>query len=318
MTPILYVPAAPPRAPEPPVVLALVRERAAAARLADALRSGVPSALVGRDAGAPAQLRVVTRVAELRDALDARAYALVVVEPRDADDVSTEEAVRALRARHPDLPVVGQVAYRRGMSPEILALARAGIHELIVADVDDAAHVLRTTLARAARRSVAERVLADVLPLVPLAALPVLRYTLEHATDAPDVPALARALGVTRQTLAARLRAAGLPGPRTLSIWSRLLLAGELLAGEGRAVDHVALALDFASANAFRNLLRRYADLGPGDVRRDRGAALRAAFCDAIAGRRPAPRETDPLGADPDGGRGVTRAAVAEDGLVPS
>ena len=50
-------------------------------------------------------------------------------------------------------------------------------------------------------------------------------------------------------------------------------------------MDQVALTLDFASANAFRNLLRRYADLGPGDLRRDRGAALRLAFQDALAGR---------------------------------
>ena len=123
------------------------------------------------------------------------------------------------------------------------------------------------------------------MPLVPIAALPVLRYCLEHPTTAPDVPVLARALGVSRQTLAARLRAAGLPGPRALSIWCRLLLAAELLAGEGRTVDQVALTLDFASANAFRNLLRRYADLGPGDLRRDRGAGLRQAFRDALEGR---------------------------------
>lgn len=289
MTPIVYVPSGPagavgvpPR--EAPVVLALMRERDAAARLADALRGGAPP---GAERAAPprAALRVVTRVAELRDALAARPYTLVVVEPRDADGVHTEEVVRALRARHPEVPVVGQVAARPGMSADVLALARAGVHELVVTGIDDVAHVLRSTLARAARRSTAERVLADVMPLVPLAALPVLRYCLEHASAAPDVPALARALGVSRQTLAARMRAAGLPGPRALSIWCRLLLAAELLTGEGRTVDQVALTLDFASANAFRNLLRRYADLGPGDLRRDRGAGLRVAFQDALAGR---------------------------------
>ena len=287
MTPITYQPAGPPAAAgtpsaprEVPVVLALMHERDAAARLADALRGGAASVTAPR-----AALRVVTRVGELRDALAARPYTLVVVEPRDADGVHTEEAVRALRARHPEVPVVAQVAARPGMSADVLALARAGVHELVVTGVDDVAHVLRATLARAARRSTAERVLADVMPLVPMAALPVLRYCLEHATDAPDVPALARALGVSRQTLAARMRAASVPGPRALSIWCRLLLAAELLAGEGRTVDQVALTLDFASANAFRNLLRRYADLGPGDLRRDRGAGLRLAFQDALAGR---------------------------------
>ncbi|HEY0780798.1 MAG TPA: helix-turn-helix domain-containing protein [Gemmatirosa sp.] len=287
---------------EAPVAIALVRERTAAARLAEALRPRAPGQ-------AGAALRVVSRVAELRDALAARPYALVIVEPRDADGAPTEEAVRALRARHPDVPVVGHVAAQPGMSPDVLALARAGVHELVVAGIDDVGVTLRAILTRASRRSTAERVLADVMPLVPLAALPVLRYCLEHTTQAPDVPALARALGVSRQTLATRLRQAGLPGPRALSAWCRLLLAAELLAGEGRPVDEVALTLDFASANAFRNLLRRYADLGPSDVRRDRGASLRAAFHDALTGRRTCPVETTPVHA------GV---GARDDDLVPS
>ncbi|GJG86288.1 hypothetical protein tb265_14690 [Gemmatimonadetes bacterium T265] len=210
------------------------------------------------------------------------------------------------------MPVIGHVAAQPGISADVLALARAGVHELVVAGLDDVAHVLRTTLARAARRSTAERVLADIMPLVPVAALPVLRYCLEHTTAAPDVPALARALGVSRQTLAARMRAAGLPGPRALSVWCRLLLAAELLAGEGRSVDQVALTLDFASANAFRNLLRRYADLGPADLRRDSGAALRIAFYDALTERRAQPAEAmDVLGVH-------ATVGADEDGLVPS
>ncbi len=297
---------------ETPAVLALVRERAAAARLAEALRAGAPG---GAQAGMPyagATLRVVTHIAELHDALAARPYAMIVVEPRDADGVPTEEAIRALRARYPELPVVGHVAAQPGASPDVLALARAGIHELIMAGLDDVAHVLRNTLARAVRRSTAERVLTGVMPLVPPAAVPVLRYCLEHATAAPDVPALARALGVSRQTLATRMRAAGLPGPRALSVWCRLLIAAELLAGDGRSVDQVALTLDFPSANAFRNLLRRYADLGPADLRRDHGAALRAAFHDALAGRRPHPADAlDAVGVH-------ATVGADEDGLVPS
>lgn len=309
MTPLTYVPGQ----REAPVVLALVRERGAAARLAEALRAGVPGVPQVGGMPASAALRTVTHMADLRDALAARPYAMVVVEPRDADGVPTEEAIRALRARYPEVPVIGHVAAQPGMSADVLALARAGVHELVVAGIDDVALVLRTTLARAARRSTAERVLADVLPLVPVAAVSVLRYCLEHATAAPDVPALARALGVSRQTLATRMRAAGLPGPRALSVWCRLLLAAELLAGEGRTVDQVALTLDFASANAFRNLLRRYADLGPADVRHDRGAGLRTAFHDALAGRRPHPAE------QPAEAAGVhATVGAGDDGLIPS
>jgi AraC-like DNA-binding protein len=67
-------------------------------------------------------------------------------------------------------------------------------------------------------------------------------------------------------------------------VWCRLLLAADLLAGGGRTVDQVALSFDFPSANAFRNMLRRHAGLGPADVRGVGSAGLLAAFRLALAG----------------------------------
>jgi AraC-like DNA-binding protein len=270
---------------ERPAVLALLRDREAAARVSDALRPGVPGA--PPQAGAP--VCWVTNGRALAAALAERPFALVVVEARDADGVSTEEVIRAIRARHPDVPVVGHAAARAGLSADAHALVRAGVHELVVSGIDDVAAVLRAALARAARRASAERLLADVAGLLPADALPLVRYCLEHAAAAPTVPELARALGVSRQTLAARMRAAALPAPRELSVWCRLVLAADLIAGDGRTVEQAALTLDFPSANAFRNTLRRYADLGPADLRTDGGARLRAAFRAALANGRGAP-----------------------------
>lgn len=284
-----------PAAFAPRVVLALLRDRGALARVTDALRSAAA-------AGEPtAVVRSVTTVAAFLAAVAERAYALVVVEAHDADGVSTAEAVRVLRERHPAVPVLGHAVARAGMSTDVMALVRAGVHELVVAGVDDVAATLRAALARTGRRASAEGVLREVAAGVPAGVLPALRYALEHADAAPSVPELARALGVSRQALAARLRAAGLPGPRALLAWCRLLLAAELLAAGGRTVDYVALELDFPSANGFRNVLRRYAGVGPADVRRDGGAAVRAAFRDALRGERvggPDARRAVPAGGD--------------------
>ena len=275
---------------ERPVVLALLRDRDAAARVTEALRPGVP----GAPPQAGAAVRCVTHVCALAEALAARSYALVIVEARDADGVPTEEAVRALRFRHPDLPILGHAVARVGLSADVLALARAGVHELVITGIDDVPALLRAALARAARRSSAERILAEVAEFVPADALPLVRYCLEHAAAAPTVPEVARALGVSRQTLSARLRAARLPAPRELAMWCRLLLAADLLAGGGRTVDQVALTLDFPSANAFRNVLRRHAAMGPADLRRSGSAGLLVAFRGMIAGRAAAvpPRAT--------------------------
>jgi AraC-like DNA-binding protein len=265
-----------------PAVLALLRDRDAAARVSDALRPGVP----GAPPQAGASLRCVSNVRAFGEALAVRAYALIIVDARDADGISTEETVRTLRARHPDVTVVGHAAARTGLAADALALARAGVHELVIAGIDDAAAALRAALARAARRSSAERILAVVAELVPGDALPLVRYCLEHAAAAPTVPEIARALGVSRQTLATRLRAAGVPGPRELSLWCRLLLAADLLAGGGRTVDQVALTYDFPSANALRNALRRHADLGPADLRQVGAGGVLAAFQRALTAER--------------------------------
>jgi AraC-like DNA-binding protein len=267
---------------ERPAVLALVRDPHAAARITEALRPGLP----GAPPQAGAHVRCVTHVRAVVEALAERPYALVVVDARDAEGVSTEETIRAVRRRHPDVAVVGHASARAGLSADALALARAGVHELVITGIDDAAAVLRAALARAARRSSAERILAAVGELVPEDVLPLVRYCLEHAAAAPTVPEVARALGVSRQTLAARLRAAGLPAPRELAVWCRLLLAADLLAGGGRTVDQVALALDFPSANAFRNVLRRHAGVGPADLRAG-GACLVTAFRATLAAPRP-------------------------------
>ncbi len=288
-----------------PEVLALVRDRGAAARVADALRPGVP----GAPPQAGAAVRCVTRVHDFVQALAARAWALVVVEAFDVDGVATEEAVRTLRARYPELPVLGHATARAGLSGEVLALARAGVHELVVAGIDDVGTALRAALARASRRSSADRILAAVLDALPPAAVPLVRYCLEHGATAPTVPEVARALGVSRQTLAARLRGAGLPAPRVVAAWCRLLLAADLLAA-GRSVDQVALTLDFPSANGFRNVLRRHTGLGPAALRRVGAAGLLGAFRAALApaaGDRAAARPA--RGADRDAGGAAARPA---------
>jgi AraC-like DNA-binding protein len=273
-------------------VLALLRDREVIARLTEALRPGKP----GAPPHAGATVRCVERVGDLLAGLEARPYALAVVEARDADGIATAEAVRELRERHPSLVVVGYTRVRSGMSSDVLALARAGVHELVVGGVDDVVVALRAALGSAAHRWTADRVLAELQAIVAPVAVPLLRYCLEHAGRAPTVSELARALGTSRQTLAARLRAAELPSPRELAVWCRLLLAAQLLSASGRPVDEVALTLDFPSGNGFRNTLRRHTGLGPADVRRGGVAvvldAFRAALLDARTakpGQKPAP-----------------------------
>jgi AraC-like DNA-binding protein len=99
------------------------------------------------------------------------------------------------------------------------------------------------------------------------------RYCLTNAHTAPTVEHTAAALGVRRQTIAARLAVAMLPTASSLVSWGRLLLAARLLEDAERSVERVAHALAFDSGSALRHMLMRYTGLRPAQVRARGGLA---------------------------------------------
>jgi methylphosphotriester-DNA--protein-cysteine methyltransferase len=266
------------------VVAALVRDRRDLARLGEALH---PTSNGPRDG----VLHAFDRVALLDAALQRTHYDVLVIEPTDADGQSTDTIIRSVRARFPRLSVLGYVIMTPGMSSKVLAFARAGVHELIIAGIDDSAMVLRHALQRASRRCLAEEVFAEISASLPADAATLVRFCLEHANESPSVVEISHALGVHRRTLVNRMRTALLPPPSEMWAWSRVLLAARYLEMPGRSVEWVALTVGYPSANALRNALKRYTGLMPSDLRDD-GGFIRATqvFRDALiaaAGRTP-------------------------------
>lgn len=206
-------------------------------------------------------------VAEMRAVVATRAHALAVVEARDRDGTSTEELIRSMRHGYPRLPILGIAPVGHDTSSAVLTLARAGVHELVLRGIDDVGIALRAALASAGRRAAAGRIEEALAPHVPEMLRPVVRLALEHSTGPITVPALARSLGIHRRTLVNWFHTAALPAPREFLAWCRLLLAATLLEDLGRPVEHIALELQYPSANAYRNTLRRYASLSPLELR---------------------------------------------------
>jgi AraC-like DNA-binding protein len=257
-----------PAANAPPmrIVAALVRDRADLARLRAALR---PSLHAPRGA----QLHEFVDLGALERALERTAFDVLVIEAVDAQGLATEAAIQRIRHQFPRLSILGHVVLKTGLSGAVLSFARAGVHELVFAGFDDSVIVLQHALHRASQRCIAEEVLHDLSGAVTADALPLLRYCLEHATDAPRVDDMARALGVHRRTLVNRMRYAMLPPPSELWAWARLLLAARHLESPGRSVDWVATTIGYPSANALRNALKKYTGLVPSDLRHDGGFA---------------------------------------------
>ena len=95
----------------------------------------------------------------------------------------------------------------------------------------------------------------------------VVHYCLSFPTRAATVEDVAEAVGIHRRTIANHCARAGLPVPGALIAWCRLLLAAHLLRSQLVNVQAVATQLDFPSATALRNMLKRYTGLRPADVR---------------------------------------------------
>jgi AraC-like DNA-binding protein len=195
----------------------------------------------------------------------------VIAEPRDCagDDVS--EAVAALRAGMPSVPVIAYVADDRATSGDILAMARAGVHDLVRAGFDDVGFALGAALASASAACATSSVREALAEVVAPDAWPFVSYCLTRAHAPISVRAAADALGLDRRTLVRRLERAGLPQPRRVAGWCRIVAAARLLEEPIYTLEQAALRLEFPSGTALRNMMLRYTGLRPREIRENGG-----------------------------------------------
>ena len=238
-----------------------------------------------------ASIAYVRTVSELREQLEAaevgRDVAAVLVEPVDIDGAFSAPLIAQFRPRLVGVPFIAYCTKGIEHSQELLALARAGVDEIVFRGDELSRVTLGEALATATQSSAAADVLARIRNHLPDEAEPFVAHTLYHAGADFDVPALAAAFGVNHATLLRRFRRMGLPAPGPFIMWCRLLLAGYLLQDGLRAVEDVVLALGFPSPSAFRNLTKRYTGLRPLELRAAGGlqAVLEAFLAPGAFGR---------------------------------
>jgi AraC-like DNA-binding protein len=249
------------------------------------LRARLTGALRGRGSA----VRFCATVGEARVALAGGAVRALVVGACDAEQHSTAPLVERARRDHPHVTVVGYCALTRGgdASAALVGLIRAGVHTVVMRDLDDEPHALRTALQLAEHACAAALVLDAVRGELPPGVRPLVELYLRGDERPPEVGEAARALGVHRRTLVNRMRAAGCPPPRALRTWCRVFVAARLLEAPGRTVESVAHQLEFDSPSGLRNTLRRYTGRAPAALRTAGGlrCAL-SAFAAACAARR--------------------------------
>ena len=193
--------------------------------------------------------------------------AAVLLEPRDARGRPSAGLARQVLLLFSGVPVIGYCQAGVEHSQEILDLATAGVHELLFKHDDDADAAIRTVMASAQQACAGEVAFAAVAGLVPSRLRPMVRYCLMYPATARSVNAVAQALGIHRKTLVNHCTAEQLPPPGALVSWCQLLLVAHYLGRGSATVESIAQQLDFPSATALRNLLKRYTRMRPQDVR---------------------------------------------------
>ncbi|HEV3050484.1 MAG TPA: helix-turn-helix domain-containing protein [Longimicrobium sp.] len=239
-------------------VVALLPDARAQKRLADAL------ALRER-AWSPC-LEFATGWSEVHARAAAAAPELLVFDPY-ADGRFDGESVASFAGQFRSCVLVGYSAFPRGSARDVLELSRAGAHDVVTQDVDDA----RQTLAERLDRALESGAFVHAVSLLERRCPPPVRHVLPRVLfrtrGALTPPQAARLCHCHPKTLRAYLRAAGLPSLGRLIVWTRLIRACCLLQDPGRSVESVARVLGFASANGLRNQMLRYVGVCPTGLR---------------------------------------------------
>jgi AraC-like DNA-binding protein len=195
----------------------------------------------------------------------------VIAEPRDRCGEDVSAVVEALRTSLPSVPVIAYIADGQASSGDILAMARAGVHDLVRIGFDDVGFALGAALASATASCATETARTELESLVPSDAWPFVSYCLTRANAPISVRSAADVLGLDRRTLVRRLERVGMPQPRRIAGWCRVIAAVRLLDEPIYTLEQAALRLDFPSGTALRNMLLRYTGLRPREIRENGG-----------------------------------------------
>jgi AraC-like DNA-binding protein len=216
-----------------------------------------------------ADVLFVAGVAEVLHALraDRASIHAVLLEAHESSGRPTAGLVRQITRLFPGLPVVGYCSLRPEDSQNIVALSSAGVHELAFKEHDAHGTLLHGVFASAARTCAGDLVMQHLDARLPPRVRPLVEYCLMNPQQAHSVDQVARALAIDRKTLLTHCRAAGFPPPGAVVAWCLILLATALLASPGITVGSVAMELNFPSATALRNMVKRYTRLRPADLR---------------------------------------------------
>lgn len=204
--------------------------------------------------------------------------ALVVVDPyeelvRDGAQLSPD--LRALLWEFPSATVVAAMEIRPGRSHDLRTLGEWGVTDVISLEEDDTLEAISRRLRAAQGRPLQSLLDRSLPPTMTSRARSLLMTAAEVVSMGGRGRDLARTLHLSERTVLRWSERAGLPPPRRLMAWMRILLAASLLDDPGRTVLSVAYACGYASDSSLRRAMQDFLGTIPTTLRRE-GAFSRA------------------------------------------
>jgi AraC-like DNA-binding protein len=184
----------------------------------------------------------------------------------------------------PSITVVAAIDVRSGLSHDLRTLGEWGVADVISIYEDDIGEGMLRRLRLAQGRPL-QNLLARSLPAtVSGQSRTLLMTAAEVVSMGGKGRDLARALHLSQRTVLRWAERSGLPPPRRILAWMRILLASSLLDDPGRSVFSVACACGYASDSSLRRAMQDFLGTIPTHLRRE-GAFERAthAFLQELA-----------------------------------
>lgn len=230
-------------------------------------------------------LSVVSGWSDLTERIrTAPASSIAIVDPVDRSGSRPQVAqeLYALLNLYPSSTLIPALETGPGSFDIVRRLGAAGAVQIICIDEDTAPVAIRRRIDGARGRPLRYLINESLDPATSSAARAILNASVEVVVDGGTGRDLAKDLFITTRTLLRWCRRAGLPAPRRLLLWIRLLLAAELLDDPGRSVSDVALACGYSSDGGLRNAFRSTLDESPGALRGQAFDLVAAAFLEAL------------------------------------
>jgi AraC-like DNA-binding protein len=195
---------------------------------------------------------------------------LVVVDPygpRNNGHREPSPKLRGLLLEFPSIAVLAAMEVVPERFDDLRTLGKWGVVQVISLGHDDTAHSIQHRL-RAARGRPLLALLEQVLPPdTPARARAILEACIDVVSVGGHGQELAKSLFLSRRTLLRWSRRAGLPTPRLLLAWMRILLAAELLDDPGRSVLSVAHICGYSSDSGLRRITNKFLGASPSELR---------------------------------------------------